>query len=142
MKQYQGVKTNILTILQKRSLVVLALVICGGGTLSIFMYSNVSNLQHHKILDEFETAAKDHVSIIQRRIDLDLLFLDSISSFYDGSDNVTRGEFRIFVEPFLKQLSCVQAIEWVPRVPYSQRNLFEEMAHKDGFTDFQITEKQ
>jgi CHASE1-domain containing sensor protein len=142
MKRYQWEKANILTILQKRSFVVLALIICGGIALSIFMYGTVLNQQQIDRQGEFEATAKEYTSAIQKRIDLNLLFLNSIGSFYNGSDNVTRGEFRIFVEPFLKQLAGIQAVEWIPLVPHSQRKLFEEIACKDGIADFQITEKQ
>ena len=32
-------------------------------------------------------------------------------------------------------------MEWVPRVPLDRRRAFESLAHIDGFSDFQITEK-
>ncbi|MCE5339578.1 MAG: CHASE domain-containing protein [Planctomycetaceae bacterium] len=138
----QGGKGNMLTILRKRSLIVLALIICIGIALSIFMYQTVIKREQHMIHERFGMDAKDYASAIQKRIDIDLLFLDSIGLFYDGSENVTKSEFQTFVEPFLKKLTGIQAAGWVPFVSYSQRKLFEEMVRKEGFADFQITEKQ
>ncbi len=138
----QGRNVHVRAILQKRSLIALALIICSGIMLSILMYQTVIKREQRVIYDEFEADAKDYALAIQKRIDIDLLFLDAIGLFFDGSDNVTKSEFQTFVEPFLKKLTGIQAAEWVPFVSYSQRKLFEEMVRKESFADFQITEKQ
>jgi len=46
------------------------------------------------------------------------------------------------VKPFLSRYPGIQALEWIPRVPDSEREVYEEGSRKDGFPDFQITERK
>jgi PAS domain S-box-containing protein len=127
---------------QWRSLSILALIVCGGIASSFYIYEKASKWENESVQNEFEINAKDHTSAIEQRINLNLFLLEALNSYYIGSEEVTRSEFHTFVAPFLKRLPDIKVIEWIPYVPYSHRKLFEEMAIKDGFADFQITEKQ
>ena len=68
------------------------------------------------------------------------ILLDVIS-FYDASPNVTRKAFKSYVSPILKRNSFIQALEWAPRVSAENRKEVEGQAHRDGFPNFQFTER-
>jgi PAS domain S-box-containing protein len=57
-------------------------------------------------------------------------------------DEVDRPGFREFVKPFLSRNLSIQALEWIPRIPDSQRKAYEKGAQLDGFPKFQITERK
>lgn len=69
------------------------------------------------------------------------ILLDIIS-FYGASPEVTRKAFQTYVAPILKRNDFIQALEWVPRVPAEARQKIEEQAHREGFVNFQISERE
>lgn len=58
-----------------------------------------------------------------------------------SSGRVTRAEFRTVTHPLLIGHAAIQALEWVPRVPASQRAALEAAARADGLVGFQITDR-
>lgn len=112
-----------------------------GTLLSLIAFGIVLNLEQQNIAVELESAAKERVSALGRNLDHNLKELDSIAAFYAASNEVTRDEFQQFVQPFLLANSSVQALEWVPRVPNSERKAFEKVAQENGFFGFQFTER-
>ena len=68
--------------------------------------------------------------------------LEDIQSLYKASDDVERHEFRAFIEHELEGSPGIQALEWIPRVPASERATYEEAARKDGFPEFRIAERE
>ncbi len=112
-----------------------------GTFLSLVAFAVVRNLEQQNMAVELESAAKERVSALNRNLDHNLKDLDSISAFYAASNEVTRDEFQHFVQPFLAENSSIQALEWVPQVPSSERKEFEKVAEQDGFFGFQFTER-
>jgi diguanylate cyclase (GGDEF)-like protein/PAS domain S-box-containing protein len=49
-------------------------------------------------------------------------------------------EYRIIVARLLRDREGIQALNYAPRVPRSERSAFEAQAHDQGLTDFRITE--
>ena len=119
----------------------LILAVTVGSFLSLVAFSIVRNLEQQNIAVELESAANERVSALNRNLDHNLQELDSIAAFYAASNEVTRDEFQQFVQPFLVNNLSVQALEWVPRVPSTERKAFEAAAQKDGFADFEFTER-
>ena len=73
-----------------------------------------------------------------------LMYLDtlrSLESFYSASQLVERGEFGAFVATSLNSLPGIQALEWSPIITASKRDSFEKEMHNNGFSNFQITER-
>jgi len=90
----------------------------------------------------FERAAEDRVAALWKDIASHLLIMKSIRSFYASSQKVERSGFQAFVTPLLQHRSNIQAFAWIPRVHYSERDAYEAAARQDGYTDFQISERQ
>jgi len=68
------------------------------------------------------------------------LALESIRSFYYGSQNVERGEFAAFVAPYFTGSDDIHAFLWVPLVRGQQRMRFEQAVRKEGLDNFSIIE--
>lgn len=133
---------RISTVFSLRFVIPLLLLACGGIGLTVLLFNTVRDWEQDEIRDNFRHEAIEFASAIERNIDYSFFLLESLHSFYAGSEEVTRDEFHIFVEPFLTRLSGIQAVEWIPRVPDSQRLIYEQRAREDGFAGFQITERQ
>lgn len=65
--------------------------------------------------------------------------LPSLARFFDGSEFVTREEFRVFAGP-LAASGAVQGWGWVPRVPAEDRDRVELEARRDGLEGYTIYE--
>ncbi|MBL7134087.1 MAG: CHASE domain-containing protein, partial [Phycisphaerae bacterium] len=118
-----------------------AVVVCVGAFVSLFLFEATRRWQRHRLQVHFERAARDRISTLKREIDADLLILQALVRFYSGSQKVERDEFRTFVAGFLLSHPHIQALEWVPRVRDSQRAAYEAAARKDGYGNFEITER-
>ncbi len=119
-----------------------ALTVCVGIALSVLAFNMVQKWQQGHLEEGFEAAAEDQASALKWSLEEDLRELEALGSFYAGSQIVERGEFREFVRSFLAHKPSVQALEWIPRVPDAQRTAYEEAARRDGFPEFQITERR
>jgi PAS domain S-box-containing protein len=119
-----------------------ALTIFVGVMLSVVTFAVALRWEEHAIRDDFKHHRKEQISALKRGIDSNLLIVESLGGLYKASHKVERQEFREFVKPFLLSYPGIQALEWIPRVPDSQRAVYEEGARQDGFPDFQITERQ
>ena len=96
-----------------------ATVVLCGATLSIFLFVAMRIWEQKRALDVFNNDAENHFMIIKREIDLDLQVLASLKAFYGVSPKVTREEFTEFASPLLMSHKSIQALEWIPRVPYA-----------------------
>jgi len=82
-----------------------------------------------------KAAAIEH-SIVRARLGLELLV-----GFFRGSEEVTRSEFEIFVQPYLRRDPCLEAMGWVPIVPQDLRAAYEARAQREGLASFRFTER-
>lgn len=98
---------------------------------------------HQKSLweKEFTNEAEKTILTFKNILDINERTLFDILSLYGASQEVDRDEFKAFVTPILKRSKFIQALEWIPRVSDNQRIKFENLAKKNGFSNFQITER-
>ncbi|MHC4829767.1 MAG: sensor histidine kinase, partial [Planctomycetota bacterium] len=64
--------------------------------------------------------------------------IQSLRSFWRSSDEVTRNEFETFTREALQNRPSIQALEWIPTIPASERDSWEARARAEGIEDFQI----
>src|SRR5574343_711203 len=76
------------------------------------------------------------VEYAQHVIDTSEVFRD----LYSASDDIDRREFAIFSSSVLQRHAEIQAIEWLPRVAWSQLADFERAVQAEGYPDFKVTE--
>jgi signal transduction histidine kinase/DNA-binding NarL/FixJ family response regulator len=119
-----------------------AVILLLGVGVSAAAFRAVSTAEQQRIRTDFIRAAGERASVISRAIDHNRLALESARSYYvAGHAGVNRHEFHTFVQPFFAQMAGLQALEWVPRVSAADRDQFEAAVRREGFGDFQITEK-
>ena len=111
-----------------------------GLVLSLLLFAAARRWERNRMERDFERAASDRVSAVRGEIRSHLIILKSLVSFYAASSEVERNEFRDFVTSLLWQHPGIRALEWIPRVPDSERASYEAAARDEGFGDFQITE--
>lgn len=119
--------------------VILVLII--GLFASISLYNQISKNIGKSHTEEFKHLLKRQGDAVQRELDKNLQVLQSIESFYNSSNKVTRAEFKEFVKKPLTEYKSIQALEWIPRIKNKERLLYEQEANKDLGLDFNIKHK-
>jgi len=99
--------------------------------------SEEADLEH-----QFERIADGHTNAVLKSIDAHIASMQDISSLFRINDTVTRSEYNAFVEPMLKRLPGMQALEWIPRIRDSVRQEYEASVQREGFEGYRITEKR
>ena len=116
---------------------VILTIIIGLG-LSAIGFTLTREWESEKTSIEFKALAKSKALAIEREVDRSLEVLLSIRSFYQGSEEVSRAEFKKFVDSPLSRLESIQALEWIPRVSAVEREEYEARAKADGYTNFEF----
>ncbi len=120
---------------------IVVLTILLGMIISIGAFITLRNWENDKIQLEFNNSAKDHFSAVKKDVESKLRLLNFLGGFYAASDEVGRKDFREFARTMLLLNPSIQALEWIPHVPDSQRAAYEKAAQLDGFPKFRITER-
>lgn len=114
---------------------------CTGIAASLALFATLYQSEQSQFRSDFELSAERTVAALRREVDAQLLVIQGLSALYDSSEVMTRQGFRDFVKRFANQIQSVRSLEWIPRVRDAERASFEESAQKNGFPNFQITEK-
>jgi len=115
------------------------IVVVLGVMLSIAAFAMVRHWEVGRLRTHFDRATSDRIALLKHEIESNLFVLESVRSFFGASIEVEREEFNIFVKPPLAHLSSIQAIGWAPRVPHSNRTIFEMQRRDEGFSKFKIS---
>ncbi|KWT86735.1 CHASE domain-containing protein [Candidatus Magnetominusculus xianensis] len=123
------------------TLLLIALVSTGAA---FTVYHAVVYKVDEQNLLQFRHAFDTHAGIIEKRFDENFDMVTDLAAFYRSIENVSATQFSDFVQGITQGHSSQYAIEWIPRVPYSQKTEFERRARQDGVMaagDFYIYEK-
>jgi serine/threonine-protein kinase len=124
----------------RKQLPALVLFLFGAGLTGVlFAFLRVRDREQHRA--EFERQANHTTTELRARLELPLEVLQSIARFFDASEEVTRGEFRLFVKAALERHPGTRALEWIPVVPGSERARYEARARADGLANFAFKEE-
>lgn len=121
-------------------LVPLLITAIAGLSLSVLAYFEAERFSTSQRKAIFERHADDEIDAITSEITTQLALLRAVRGLFNASNAVDRPEFRDFVTS-LAPNHTVQALEWIPRVSRSERAEFERRARLDGFSNFQISER-
>jgi diguanylate cyclase (GGDEF)-like protein len=124
-----------------RPLILLVVLVCAGLAASVGAFLDLRASERNRQQTALEQGAAERFGALQKVINEDLLALELLGRFYVGSQKVERNEFYEFTKPIPKHLSCLQALEWAPRVRETDRTGFEAEVRKAGFAGFEITER-
>ena len=90
---------------------------------------------------EFNRHAAELKTALEKSVSAHIDALRSLNSFYLASATVGREEFRTFAAHPLTHLPGIQALEWSPLVLSSERDAFETSLKREGYPNFEITER-
>ena len=90
--------------------------------------------------ENFTRLAQERTQSIRTTLATTMTTVHAIRGLFDASSEVDSAEFRAFVRS-LEVSDSVQALEWVPSISHALRDDFEQAARRDGFRDFEITER-
>ncbi len=125
--------------LQSKQLLLLASIVIAGVGLTAFSayetYISERSLAEHKLID----SAEEQTFALEQSIVSNIAIMKSLAASYTITRDINRHAFHE-VACRLLQNSVMQAVEWIPRVPDSQRERYEQAAQRDGYHSFQIKE--
>lgn len=87
---------------------------------------------------DFQQRSAALADALKNRVDGDIGVAYSIAGFYAGAGAVDRRGFRAFAGGALSHHPGITALEWIPRVPAGQRDVYERAAQRDGYPAFRI----
>jgi len=126
---------------QKRNLTILLYLIAVLCILLSFIgYWLINENEKEHFRFEFEKEVEPIVASMQYSLDEIVADVDQIVRFFESSKDVTRAQFRTFTERLIARKKSIQALEWVPLVKHTERELYKTSAQKDGLDGFQFTE--
>ncbi|MDD5432122.1 MAG: CHASE domain-containing protein [Candidatus Omnitrophica bacterium] len=120
---------------------VVALVLLLGAVISFGLFLGAQKIERTNLIKEFDSFCDERLDLIEKSVQDCIELLQTVASFYASSVSVERDEFRIFVENILKRHKEILSIDWMPRVGNAERLSFEEKIRREGFQNFQITER-
>lgn len=112
-----------------------------GVVMSLYTFSVIHAAEGRNRRIIFENTADNYYSTLKREIESNMNVVSSLQALYIGSESITRSEFQAFSRHLLTEHPSIQALEWIPRIPLALRGSYEMKARKDGFSNFQITER-
>ncbi len=112
-----------------------------GSLLSFLAFHMTLTLQDRHILVEQERLTQQTGDALVKALEINQENLAGIERLFLASTHVDRGEFKVYVQDYLKKYPSIQALEWIPRVPLAERAEFESRAAKDGYRDFRVREQ-
>lgn len=115
--------------------------VIAGLTVSAALFFSVRAWDDARFQIAFERESREAISTLKEGIDVRLDVLRALKAFSLSSDSISRREFGAFAQDFLQRRSGFQAVEWIPKVPRSERTRLEEAARSDGLTEFRFTER-
>jgi PAS domain S-box-containing protein len=124
-----------LLIHRRRILIAVSVI---GLCLSFLLGMVFSNRERQLREMQFRTHAGDRVAALKSSLASRMATLKSVSSFYAGSEEVERHEFRAFTHPILSDNNDIEFLAWLPIVSENLRTDFEQQMQKDGFADCRI----
>ena len=117
------------------------LVLVAGLCLAVLLAVETKRSQKEALERELRKLSQDRAELIRGQVLRSMEVLHALAGLYRTDANVTREEFRTFVEPTLSRQPELQALAWDPRVKSADRQAWEAKARAEGFADFSFTEE-
>jgi CHASE1-domain containing sensor protein len=119
---------------------VIGLLVCGVAA-SFVIFWLVHNWEQTKQRGEFERRANAYTKAVESTLKEYIGVLLFLGDFFNNSQHVTRQEFNNLVKSILLRYPGIQALSWNPLVKDAERSSYESAARKDGYNDFEFTER-
>ena len=120
---------------------IILFLICAGFAISLISFVGIQQGEQAKLQTQFINGAKERILSLKQDISSNIHDVVSLGAFYHASEIVSRNEFHRYLQPLLARAEAIQALEWIPKVAYSEKQRFEENARAEGQENFLITER-
>jgi len=127
-----------ISVTRKVLVIVPQLLLC---MIVVIVFNYTQEAQKSKNVARLAEISTPYVDDIRLNLEGSQEIIKSMRRYFNASDHVSREEFKAFVYNIFNERDGIQALEWIPRVTREERAEFIEQARKDGFHDFDITEK-
>jgi CHASE1-domain containing sensor protein len=139
MNEHLTSETSPDSTLRQHCMPIVWVVLLGIG-FSLTVFFVIRSWEQKNVEKAFRLAAEDRATAVKGAFETELAMLELVRSALISDDRIEQQEFRDILEPFLSRSSGIKSVEWVPRVPGSQRAELEASARRDGIDGFRITE--
>ena len=120
---------------------IIILVVVVGVFVSGFSGWSLYKADEKAIVNDFKKDVDERAASLYREVTVNLETLHSLSVMFSGDTIPTFRQFSSESRKILNRHRDIQALEWIPRVLNSERDLYETRNRKN-FPDFQITERE
>lgn len=121
----------------KRAVVALGLTLV-GICLSVVLYIYARHWERAGISSDLNTRASERVEVVRNQVLRSMEALQGVGALFETRPNLSREEFRQFVQGALARQPELHALAWTPVVGPSQRAAFEADARRDGLAEFRF----
>ncbi len=105
-------------------------VLVAGVALSVAGFFLTRDAVRHQVEAQFHAAARDRSESVVQGFQRGFEDITFLRSFFESSDEVSRGDFDAFVAPILAGHPYVQAFQWLPEVTPQNRSALEAEARR------------
>ena len=109
--------------------------------LTVWLYDTLKEKEEQVHFSIFDSQSKEIIAAIQKEISLDLEKIVSLNALYSVAYPISRENFRSFTRHLIFSNASIQALSWVPKTTYQEKELLETKTRDIGFLEFRITEK-
>ena len=134
--QYRG---RVVIPFQSYIPVICLLVVCLVA--SFFIFWLTYSWEQIKERKDFESNANAYANAVESTLIEDVRALQFLGDYFQNSPQVSRQNFTNMVKNILPRYPAIQAFGWDPLVKLSERDEYEAAARKDGYPEFEITER-
>lgn len=96
--------------------------------------------ERSRLVLQLEKQANAVASSLYKDLAIHIEIVQSLESYYAATDDVSRAEFRTFVEFPISAHKGIRALSFNPLIPDEKRAEFEQSVREEGYADFKITE--
>ena len=138
----EGRRIDRLVLWARLRYLLAAVVLSAGVVVSAFISAEVGRAARRGAEARFPNVAAASLSCLKTAVEPTVEALGAVTTACAGAGDLTRQGFEQRAKPLAAGLRGVQALYWVPRVADKDRPDFEAATRAEGFTDFQIAERQ
>jgi len=115
------------------------------AVLGLFLSGSSAWLLHKteekSIVSELQRDVDKRAASLYRELVVNFETLQSLAILFRGAKHPEHAQFRNEARNILRRHSDIQALEWIPRIPHSQRNAYVARI-RQYYPDYEISERQ